>query len=78
MNAMRDAAQAQMRARGVPEREVAAWPSTPNSERNAPAGWTWHEERSPLGRGRLIPTSVHETARHTGGIAEAGGADSDD
>ena len=79
MNAMRDAAREQMLARGVAEDQVAAWPRTPNSEGNAPTGWTWHEERSPfLGRGRLIPTSVHEAARHTGGVSEAGGAGGDD
>ncbi len=76
MSGLRDAAREQMRTNGRPRAEAAAWPPHPRgSGGTAPQGWTWHEERTPPGRGRLIPTSIHDAAQHTGGVAEAGGAD---
>lgn len=52
------------------------WPPHPrNSQGSAPEGWTWHEDREPLGRGWLVPTHLHEAVQHTGGrsVARAGG-----
>ncbi len=46
------------------------WPPHPrNSQGTAPEGWTWHETRD--GDGFLVPTDLHDSVPHTGGVSVA-------